>query len=78
MRDEAAQQDLTGMSAAETLASLNRDTSDTLNTLKPIFDKEKIEAGFESRKRRAGRWGSFWRIGRHHCTPKSRMPMSIW
>jgi filamentous hemagglutinin len=47
IRDEAAQQDLSGMTAAETIAALNRDTSDTLNALKPIFDKEKIEAGFE-------------------------------
>ncbi|CUJ00824.1 hemagglutinin repeat-containing protein [Achromobacter xylosoxidans] len=48
IRDEVAQQNLTGMTAAETIASLNRDTSsDTLNALKPIFDKEKIEAGFE-------------------------------
>ncbi|WP_338880431.1 hemagglutinin repeat-containing protein [Achromobacter veterisilvae] len=47
IRDEVAQQNLTGMTAAETIAALNRDTSDTLNALKPIFDKEKIEAGFE-------------------------------
>lgn len=48
IRDEAAQQDLTGMTVAESIASLNRDTaSNTLNALKPIFDKEKIEAGFE-------------------------------
>ena len=48
IRDEAAQQDLTGMTAVQTIAALNRDTSsDTLNALKPIFDKEKIEAGFE-------------------------------
>ncbi|WP_158658300.1 hemagglutinin repeat-containing protein [Achromobacter sp. AONIH1] len=47
IRDEAGQQALTGKTAAETIASLNRDTSDTLNALKPIFDKEKIEAGFE-------------------------------
>ncbi|WP_246289360.1 hemagglutinin repeat-containing protein [Achromobacter deleyi] len=48
IRDEVAQQNLSGMTAAETIASLNRDTSsDTLNALKPIFDKEKIEAGFE-------------------------------
>ena len=46
IRDEAGQQALTGKTAAETIASLNRDTSDTLNAL-PIFDKEKIEAGFE-------------------------------
>ncbi|WP_241134689.1 hypothetical protein [Achromobacter xylosoxidans] len=48
IRDAVTQQNLTGMTAAETIASLNRDTSsDTLNALKPIFDKEKIEAGFE-------------------------------
>ncbi|CAB3913720.1 hypothetical protein LMG26846_05154 [Achromobacter insuavis] len=48
IRDEAAQQDLTGLTATQTIAALNRDTSsDTLNALKPIFDKEKIEAGFE-------------------------------
>ncbi|CAB3880022.1 hypothetical protein LMG3328_03238 [Achromobacter ruhlandii] len=36
------------MTATETVAALNRATSsDTLNALKPIFDKEKIEAGFE-------------------------------
>jgi filamentous hemagglutinin family protein len=47
IRDEAAQQDLTGMTPAETIASLNRDTAHTENALKPIFEKEKIEAGFE-------------------------------
>ncbi|CAO3947873.1 hemagglutinin repeat-containing protein [Achromobacter mucicolens] len=47
IRDEAGQLALTGKTAAETIAGLNRDTSDTLNALKPIFDKEKIEAGFE-------------------------------
>ncbi|WP_238881183.1 hypothetical protein, partial [Achromobacter xylosoxidans] len=34
IRDAVAQQNLTGMTAAETIASLNRDTSsDTLNAL---------------------------------------------
>lgn len=47
IRDAVAQQDLTGMTVSETIANLNRDTSNTLNALKPIFDKEKIEAGFE-------------------------------
>lgn len=47
IRDEEGQRALTGKTVAETIAALNRDTSDTLNTLKPIFDKEKIEAGFE-------------------------------
>ncbi|PWF24685.1 hemagglutinin repeat-containing protein [Corticimicrobacter populi] len=47
IRDEAGQQALTGQTGAETIAALDRDTSDTLNALRPIFDKEKIEAGFE-------------------------------
>ncbi|WP_170948512.1 hemagglutinin repeat-containing protein [Bordetella genomosp. 5] len=47
IRDAVAQRDLTGMTVPETIAKVNRDTSDTLNTLKPIFDKEKIEAGLE-------------------------------
>ncbi|MGW9064023.1 pre-toxin TG domain-containing protein [Achromobacter animicus] len=47
IRDEAGQVALDGKTAAETIASLNRDTSDSLNALKPIFDMEKIEAGFE-------------------------------
>ncbi|ALX81759.1 hypothetical protein APT56_00520 [Achromobacter denitrificans] len=33
IRDEAAQQDLTGMRAVQTVAALNRYTSDTLNAL---------------------------------------------
>ena len=47
--DEAGQQARTGQSAAEAIAALNRDVSsdkDGSNTLKPIFDKDKIEAGF--------------------------------
>ena len=47
IRDESGQQRLTGQTAEQAVASVNRDTSDTLNTLAPIFDKEKIEAGFE-------------------------------
>lgn len=35
-RDGAGQLALTGKTAAETIASLNRDTTDTLNALKPI------------------------------------------
>ncbi|VFR81490.1 Putative large exoprotein involved in heme utilization or adhesion of ShlA/HecA/FhaA family [plant metagenome] len=58
-RDEAGQQALTGKSAAETIASLNRDTTDTLGALKPIFDKEKIEAGFEIGTAFAGEMGQF-------------------
>ncbi|WP_157929797.1 hemagglutinin repeat-containing protein [Orrella dioscoreae] len=59
IRDEAGQQALTGKSAAETIASLNRDTTDTLGALKPIFDKEKIEAGFEIGTAFAGEMGQF-------------------
>lgn len=47
IRDEAGQQALTGQTADQAVASVKRDTSDTLNTLDPIFDKEQIEAGFE-------------------------------
>ncbi|VFR79399.1 Putative large exoprotein involved in heme utilization or adhesion of ShlA/HecA/FhaA family [plant metagenome] len=59
IRDEAGQQALTGKSAAETIASLNRDTTDTLGALKPIFDKEKIEAGFEIGTAFSGEMGQF-------------------
>ncbi|MBO1114911.1 hypothetical protein J2P76_23515, partial [Bordetella petrii] len=47
IRDEAGQKALTGQTADQAVASVNWDTSDTLNTLDPIFDKEQIEAGFE-------------------------------
>lgn len=45
--DGAKQEQLTGQTAAEAVASLNRDTSDTVGARAPIFDKEKIQAGFE-------------------------------
>lgn len=44
--DEQKQQELTGQTAAQTVASVNRDVSsekDGSNSLKPIFDKEEIE-----------------------------------
>ncbi|KPC50486.1 hemagglutinin repeat-containing protein [Amantichitinum ursilacus] len=47
--DEAGQLAKTGMTAAETLASLDTTAStdkDTTGALKPIFDKTQIEAGF--------------------------------
>ncbi|MGE8642641.1 MAG: DUF6862 domain-containing protein, partial [Achromobacter sp.] len=59
IRDEAGQLALTGKTAAETIASLNRETSDTLNALKPIFDKEKIEAGFEIASEASKQVGQF-------------------
>ncbi|WLE60404.1 hemagglutinin repeat-containing protein [Burkholderia plantarii] len=45
--DEAAQQRLTGQTGTEAVASINRDTSDTGGALAPIFDKDKIRAGFD-------------------------------
>ncbi len=45
--DEAAQQQLTGQTGTEAAASISRDTSDTGGALAPIFDKDKIQAGFD-------------------------------
>uniref|UniRef100_UPI0036D908EC hemagglutinin repeat-containing protein n=1 Tax=Streptomyces rochei TaxID=1928 RepID=UPI0036D908EC len=45
--DGAKQQQLTGQTAAEAVASVNRDTSNTGGALAPIFDKDKIQAGFD-------------------------------
>ncbi|MFY0480931.1 pre-toxin TG domain-containing protein [Achromobacter marplatensis] len=59
IRDGAGQLVLTGKTAEETIASLNRDTTDTLNALKPIFDKEKIEAGFEIASEASRQVGQF-------------------
>ncbi|MGE8658549.1 MAG: hemagglutinin repeat-containing protein [Achromobacter sp.] len=59
IREEERQRALTGKTAAETIAALNRDTSDTLNALKPIFDKEKIEAGFEIASEASRQLGQF-------------------
>lgn len=47
IRNDAQQQELTGKSAADTIASLNRDTTNTSNSLNPIFDEKEIKAGFE-------------------------------
>ncbi|CAB3663033.1 hemagglutinin repeat-containing protein [Achromobacter aegrifaciens] len=50
IRDVAGQQALTGKTAVETIALLNRDTSDTLNSLNPIVDKgNRPNAGLEPR-----------------------------
>ncbi|PKM25676.1 MAG: hypothetical protein CVV09_09490 [Gammaproteobacteria bacterium HGW-Gammaproteobacteria-13] len=48
--DAAKQQELTGQTAEQAVAGVNRDVSsdrDGTNTLKPIFDRKEIEAGFE-------------------------------
>jgi filamentous hemagglutinin len=47
IRDREAQLALTGQTPEQTIAALNRDTDHALNSLAPIFDKEKIEAGFQ-------------------------------
>ncbi|WP_423763192.1 hemagglutinin repeat-containing protein [Burkholderia sp. NLJ2] len=59
IRDESRQQQLTGQSAAETVASINRDTSDTGGALAPIFDKEKIQAGFDITSQFINQVGTF-------------------
>ncbi|MCE1244334.1 hemagglutinin repeat-containing protein [Oryzomicrobium sp.] len=48
--DDAGQQAKTGKSGEETIASLNRDVAtgkDTANALKPIFNEQEIQAGFQ-------------------------------
>ncbi|WP_254616005.1 VENN motif pre-toxin domain-containing protein, partial [Cupriavidus basilensis] len=46
IRDEEKQKALTGKDAAKTIASLNRETDNTANALKPIFNEKEIRAGF--------------------------------
>ncbi|WP_405124821.1 hemagglutinin repeat-containing protein [Ralstonia pseudosolanacearum] len=57
--DGAKQQQLTGQTAAETVASINRDTSNTGGALAPIFDKDKIQAGFEITSQFINQMGTF-------------------
>ncbi len=57
--DGAKQQQLTGQTAAETVASINRDTSNTGGALAPIFDKDKIQAGFEIASQFINQVGTF-------------------
>ncbi|OCA57545.1 hemagglutinin-related protein, partial [Xylella fastidiosa subsp. pauca 11399] len=50
IRDDTAQHALTGHTAAETIAALNRDIltdTATSNALTPIFDEQRINAGFD-------------------------------
>ena len=47
IRNDPGQQALTGKSAAETIAALNRDTPESANSLKPIFNEKEIKARFE-------------------------------
>ncbi|WP_323122905.1 hemagglutinin repeat-containing protein [Burkholderia alba] len=59
IKDEARQQQLTGQTAEAAVSSVNRDTSDTGGALAPIFDKEKIEAGFEITSQFVNQVGTF-------------------
>jgi filamentous hemagglutinin len=47
IRDDARQQELTGKSAEDTVAGVNRDTTNTENALSPIFNATEIKADFE-------------------------------
>ena len=47
IRNDAKQQELTGKSATDTVASVNRDTTNTANSLSPIFDANEIKADFQ-------------------------------
>jgi filamentous hemagglutinin len=57
--DGGKQQQLTGQTAAEAVASINRDTSNTGGTLAPIFDKNKIQAGFDITSQFINQVGTF-------------------
>ncbi|WP_423194542.1 hemagglutinin repeat-containing protein [Cupriavidus sp. H18C2] len=47
IRNDAKQQELTGKSADDTVASVNRDTTNTANSLNPIFNASEIKADFQ-------------------------------
>ncbi|MBB5443892.1 filamentous hemagglutinin [Paraburkholderia sp. WSM4177] len=57
--DGAKQQQLTGQTAEEAVAGISRDTSDTLGSVAPIFDKDKIEAGFDITSQFINQVGTF-------------------
>ena len=57
--DGAKQQQLTGQTAEEAVASISRDTNSTTNTIAPIFDKDKIEAGFDITSQFINQAGTF-------------------
>ncbi|MCF7697710.1 hemagglutinin-related protein, partial [Mycetohabitans sp. B2] len=60
--DEAQQQALTGQDVAQSLAGLNQQVwsgQDGDNALKPIFDKQKIQAGFEIANQLTHQIGTF-------------------
>lgn len=60
--DGDKQQQLTHQTAQEAVASINRDVAsdkDGSNTLKPIFDREEVEAGFEITRQFVQNVGAF-------------------
>ncbi|MGZ7174126.1 hemagglutinin repeat-containing protein [Burkholderia gladioli] len=57
--DGAKQQQLTGQTAVEAVSSINRDTSNTGSALAPIFDKDKIQAGFDITSQFINQAGTF-------------------
>lgn len=57
--DSAKQQQLTGKTADETITSVNRDTSNTGGALAPIFDKDKVQAGFDITSQFINQVGTF-------------------
>lgn len=57
--DQTGQQQLTGKTADETVASVNRDTSNTGGALAPIFDEDKIQAGFDIASQFVNQLGTF-------------------
>ncbi|WP_211465747.1 hemagglutinin repeat-containing protein [Collimonas silvisoli] len=60
--DDAKQQELTGKDAASTIAGINTDVAsdkDGSNTIKPIFNLQEIQAGFEITKALGNEVGTF-------------------
>ncbi len=57
--DSAKQQQMTGKTAEETVASVNRDTTNTGGALAPIFDKDKVQAGFDITSQFINQAGTF-------------------
>jgi filamentous hemagglutinin len=57
--DSERQRQLTGQTADEAVAGLSRDTTGTQATIAPIFDKEKIEAGFDIASQFVNQAGTF-------------------
>nr|WP_244305979.1 hemagglutinin repeat-containing protein [Paraburkholderia lacunae] len=57
--DGVKQQQLSGQTAAEAVAGISRDTTGTTNTIAPIFDKDKIQAGFDITSQFVNQVGTF-------------------